>query len=291
MRAPLCDPDLPHTSGQFRRERYCLPPGSRRRPRQLGSYEAESRGPHAHCLRFAASATRNTTQDSFPAGGQPLLGGILTHQVPSKGFKSRHGHPPFPSLLGARTILPSGPRSAIASFGSSKGRSRRRRRPHSSIRSTSRLWALGQEIDGCSPSRSRGAWVANTVRDCMLVTTALLIVSFGPNRGLALRVSLQADRLVRCRTPSRLSTSEARWLRSFAPSSTSRGVGFVSQRSWRSQATHCVAHTAIDESLVAVIDRILVALGDHRRGSALEDAPSRSGCVGVRGPASAAPGP
>jgi len=123
MRAPLCDPDLPHASGQSRRERCCLPPGSRRRPRQLGSYEAESRGPHAHCLRFAASVTRNTTQDSFPAGGQPLLDGILTRRVPSKGFQSLHGLPPFPSLLGARTILPSGPRSAIASFGSSKGHS------------------------------------------------------------------------------------------------------------------------------------------------------------------------
>ena len=76
MRAPLCDPDRPPASGQSWRERCCLPPGSRRRPRQFGSYEAESRGPHARCLRFAASVTRNTTQDSLPAGGQPLLGGI-----------------------------------------------------------------------------------------------------------------------------------------------------------------------------------------------------------------------
>ncbi len=123
MRAPLCDPDRPPASGQSWRERCCLPPGSRRRPRQFGSYEAESRGPHARCLRFAASVTRNATQDSLPAGGQPLLGGILARRVPSKGFKSRHGHPPFPSLLGARTILPSGPLSAIASFGSSEGHS------------------------------------------------------------------------------------------------------------------------------------------------------------------------
>ena len=98
MRAPLCDPDRPPASGQSWRERCCLPPGSRRRPRQFGSYEAESRGPHARCLRFAASVTRNATQDSLPAGGQPLLGGILARRVPSKGFKSRHGLPPFPSF-------------------------------------------------------------------------------------------------------------------------------------------------------------------------------------------------
>jgi hypothetical protein len=57
------------------------------------------------------------------------------------------------------TILPSGPRSAIASFGSSKG--------HSLLLMPSRLLALGQENHGCSPSRPRSAWFANSVRDCM----------------------------------------------------------------------------------------------------------------------------
>ncbi len=52
-----------------------------------------------------------------------FAGRDFTRRAPSKGFQSHHGLPPFPSLLGARTILPSGPRSAIASFGSSEGHS------------------------------------------------------------------------------------------------------------------------------------------------------------------------
>ncbi len=105
------------------RGRCCLPPGSRRRPRQFGSYEAESRGPHARCLRFAVSVTQNTTQDSLPAGGQPLLSGISPAGPQQKVSSHIMTFPLSQALLGARTILPSGPLSAIASFGSSEGHS------------------------------------------------------------------------------------------------------------------------------------------------------------------------
>ena len=66
-----------------------------------------------------------------------------------------------------RTILPSGPLSAIASFGSSEGRSKRVNAA-SLISRIFRLWAVGQEKQGCSPPRPRKAWHANTLRSCIL---------------------------------------------------------------------------------------------------------------------------
>ena len=48
------------------------------------------------------------TQDSLPAVGQTLLGGLLTRRAPTKGFRGVlvTSLPPFPSLLGAITSTP-----------------------------------------------------------------------------------------------------------------------------------------------------------------------------------------
>ncbi len=74
------------------RERCCLPPGSRRRPRRFGSYEAELRGPHARCLRFAASVTRTPRKTRFQLVASLCWAGF-TCRVPSKGFQSHHDLP------------------------------------------------------------------------------------------------------------------------------------------------------------------------------------------------------
>ena len=50
------------------------------------------------CLRFVPPLL-TTTQDSLPAGCQPLPDGAFTHWVPTKGFEHfLHTHPPFPGF-------------------------------------------------------------------------------------------------------------------------------------------------------------------------------------------------
>jgi hypothetical protein len=54
-----------------------------------------SHGFCTRCLRFVPPSL-TTTQDSLPAGCQPLPDGTFTHWVPTKGFERRlHTHPPF----------------------------------------------------------------------------------------------------------------------------------------------------------------------------------------------------
>ncbi len=97
MRAPLCDPDLPPASGQSWRERCCLPPGSRRRPRQFGSYEAESRGPHARCLRFAALVTQAPRKTRFQLVASLCCAGFHP-PGPIERFPVTSWPSPFPKL-------------------------------------------------------------------------------------------------------------------------------------------------------------------------------------------------
>jgi len=63
-----------------------LPPLVRPRGlRRTSSFGAESHGLSTRCLRFVARVfPRSTTQDSLPAGGQPLPGGIGVPQDPTK---------------------------------------------------------------------------------------------------------------------------------------------------------------------------------------------------------------
>jgi hypothetical protein len=57
-----------------------------------------SHGFCTRCLRFVPPSL-TTTQDSLPAGCQPLPDGTFTHWVPTKGFEHRlHTHPPFLSF-------------------------------------------------------------------------------------------------------------------------------------------------------------------------------------------------
>jgi len=54
-----------------------------------------SHGFCTRCLRFVPPSL-TTTQDSLPAGCQPLPDGTFTHWVPTKGFEYLlHTHPPF----------------------------------------------------------------------------------------------------------------------------------------------------------------------------------------------------
>jgi len=220
MRAPLCDPDRPPASGQSWRERCCLPPGSRRRPWQFGSYEAESRGPHARCLRFAASVTRNTTQDSLPAGGQPLLGGVSPAGSQRKVSSHIMAFPLSQALLGARTILPSGPLSAIASFGSSEGHSL-------SVGPFDRVSLARKNMDAHLRGHAmRACELSSRMRTSTTAFSSTLPI--GPSPSLC--VSGLATRLVRGRTPPRSSTSAARWLQSCAPGSASRVSAWCRRR-------------------------------------------------------------
>ena len=82
-RAPLSDPGGATGSKPVRRKRLLLPGGIAFRdfdgvgPHDRPSFEAESRGPRARCLRFVATVARvllTATQDSLPAGGSPLAG-------------------------------------------------------------------------------------------------------------------------------------------------------------------------------------------------------------------------
>ena len=52
------------------------------------TFEAQSHGFGARCLRFAPAVARPRTQDSLPAAGQALPGGLLTRRVPMRGFSS-----------------------------------------------------------------------------------------------------------------------------------------------------------------------------------------------------------
>ena len=57
-----------------------------------------SHGFCTRCLRFVPPSL-TTTQDSLPAGCQPLPDGTFTHWVPTKGFEHfLHTHPPFLSF-------------------------------------------------------------------------------------------------------------------------------------------------------------------------------------------------
>ena len=53
----------------------CRPSCERERPRQSMTFEAHSHGLRPRCLRFADALAVPPTQDSLPAGGQPLPGG------------------------------------------------------------------------------------------------------------------------------------------------------------------------------------------------------------------------
>jgi hypothetical protein len=52
------------------------------RPQRYEPFEALSHGFRPRCLRFAGALTVPPTQDSLPAGGRPLPGGIPTRRVP-----------------------------------------------------------------------------------------------------------------------------------------------------------------------------------------------------------------
>ena len=68
VRALLFDPggSLRQTIGHFgptlATQRYCLPLLRRRRPPHISTFEAQSHGPHARCLRFAATVARYLQQ-------------------------------------------------------------------------------------------------------------------------------------------------------------------------------------------------------------------------------------
>ena len=51
------------------------------------SFEAQSHGSRARCLRFEGHSCLRPTQDSLPAGGQPLPGGIGYPPGSSRGFQ------------------------------------------------------------------------------------------------------------------------------------------------------------------------------------------------------------
>ncbi len=97
MRAPLCDPDLSPASGHL---------GARDAAFRLvhdvgqGNLDLTGLNHAAHMLAVyasAASVTRNATQDSLPAGGQPLLGGVHP-PGPIERFPVTSWPSPFPKL-------------------------------------------------------------------------------------------------------------------------------------------------------------------------------------------------
>ena len=65
---------------------------------ELWAFGALSRGPHARCLRFAGRGYPLPTQDSLPAGGQPLPGGIGYPPGFIEDFTSRHDDPNLPGF-------------------------------------------------------------------------------------------------------------------------------------------------------------------------------------------------
>ena len=126
------------------------------------------------------------------------------------------------------TILPSGPRSAIAARirllrfvwffeGGEAGDSVDRIAYSWDLRAV----GLGPGVSWMLPFASTQCVVCELCSRLHAGTIALSSILRIELR-LSLRVSLQSDWLVRGRTPFRLSTSEAPWLRSFVPSSTSR---------------------------------------------------------------------
>ena len=79
-----------------------LPLPVRRRPPRSLTFGAPSHGPRARCLRFAAALADGPTQDSLPAGDQPLPGGIhFSARRPSvvSATLIRSSHPPPPGFL------------------------------------------------------------------------------------------------------------------------------------------------------------------------------------------------
>jgi hypothetical protein len=77
------------------------PPHRKRRRLPQGSFFRSSIAWLSDSLSTLRSAGYpDPTQDSLPAVGQTLLGGLSTHRVPMKGFRvaSLHPHPPLPSF-------------------------------------------------------------------------------------------------------------------------------------------------------------------------------------------------
>lgn len=66
---------------------FCLPPTQQRRPADLILIEAAPQGPPRPLSTLRSRSHPRTTQDSLPAGGQPLPDGFGTRRVPSKGFR------------------------------------------------------------------------------------------------------------------------------------------------------------------------------------------------------------
>ena len=68
--------------------RCCLPPIEQRRHPRLSQFRGSITRP-AHSLSTLRSmGCPNATQDSLPAGGQPLPGGVLPHWVPLQSFRA-----------------------------------------------------------------------------------------------------------------------------------------------------------------------------------------------------------
>jgi hypothetical protein len=74
-----------------------LPLVQRRRPSHVVLFGAQSRGPRARCLRFAAGVAPGLAQDSLPAGWSPWPDGTLTRWGPMPNFKVASSTPPFPT--------------------------------------------------------------------------------------------------------------------------------------------------------------------------------------------------
>ena len=79
MRAGFTDPgglDVPRLVRVRFTRRRGLPHSRRASATNDWAFEAQSHGPHAHCLRFAAALTDGLAQDSFPVGRIPYPGGF-----------------------------------------------------------------------------------------------------------------------------------------------------------------------------------------------------------------------
>ena len=79
MRAGFTDPgglDVPRLVRVRFTRRHGLPHSRTASATNDWAFEAQSHGPHAHCLRFAAALTDGLAQDSFPVGRIPYPGGF-----------------------------------------------------------------------------------------------------------------------------------------------------------------------------------------------------------------------
>ena len=113
--APLSDPGGPTSPRLYRTGRYCLPYLELRRPHNGVTFEAQSRGLLARCLRFAGQATPTQRKTRYRPAGWALVGWDLTPAELSRSLTHWS-----PSLIFKETSTTSFP-SSQASPGALKG--------------------------------------------------------------------------------------------------------------------------------------------------------------------------